>query len=713
MHFLRHGSNSVLKKKRSVVVSTKLIFFIRQHFFVFKKKVLIRNKKFELYKKKKGIEENVSCEKIEYYTQGCVRGVEVEYEYKKEHGKKIENKLELNKIELNKLELDKIELNKPKINKLKINKPKENKSEVNKLQKHKNGLVKKNEENINEAEMLCPQFIKHIKVCSKDLDFKQHIEQNEYNGHWKICKGHIIIYNLFFRDEKLDNVSVEILFQNNLFQYHQREHCHYLDVFYKQLKKNKINNKVINIYKSKINNIYNNLLFYYFREHIDTFAINKNIYSQFSRVLNFFFHKLLNIKFLFFQSTLFQQKNKVSFIKFYRRNPIEKCIYNYLHKLLNNGFINRLFTNEQFFYSENASSELLSGKRRFSIVDANRKECIRSRRKKSYLTEEKDSISIRIKNEKEKKEGTVRRTGANKNVFNNFHVLRLSHMFLSTENEVYMNVLKITVHQFINTLIKEKRKKKKIMIPHWILGIYKEMFDLGDIFIVDKENINKDFFFYYYHLLKGGIIFFIYNKEEIGGEKKKMRKQSKQLIQLLLCNGTKRIRKQIQYNTFRKRKMVYYLNLNKRELKTNSADHYIILFIYDLFFNKEFDVYKYLAFNIEKTSSAPRTQEYKCLNENIKRRIRNANNKVVLFTNDKKLQALCIKINLFYQNCGYQVKQGKKKSKETNIKLFIFSEHFLKKKKDVNGVIIDKNENRITGLSNNELIIFSKKFDFA
>lgn len=690
MHFLRHGPNSVLKKKRCVGVSTKLIYFIRQKFFVFKKKVLIINKKSELYKNKKGIKENASCENREYYTQVCARGAELEYEHRKEHGKEIENKLELNKGKLNKTKL-------------------------NKLQKHESGFVKKNEESLNEAEILCPKSIEHIQCCSKQLDFKQHIEHSEYNIQWRFCKGHIIIYNLLFKDEKLENVSVEILFQNNIFRYHQREHYQYLDVLYKQLKKSKINNKVINIYKSKINNIYNNLFFYYFREHIDTFVMNKNIYSQFSRVLHFFFHKILNIKFLFFQSALFHRKNKVPFIKFYRRNPLERCIYNYLHKLLNNGFINRLFTNVQFSYSENASSDLLCGKRRFNVADADQKKCLRSRGNKSDLTEEKDSIRIRVQNEKEKEKekGRVRRKDAYKKVFNNFNVLQLSHMFLSTENDVYMNVLKSTVHQFINTLIKENRKKKKIMTLRWIMGTYKEMFDLGDIFIVDKENINKDFFLYSYHLLNGGIIFFIYNKEEISAEKKKIKKQSKQLIQLLLCNGTKRILKQIRRNTFRKRKMVYFINLNKRELKTNSADHYIILFMYDLFFNKEFDVYKYLSPNREEPFATHRTQKYKRLNENIRRRLKNTNNKVVLFTNDKKLQSLCIKINIFYQNCGYQEKERGNKNKETNAKLFVFSEHLLKRKNNRNPVVIDENENRTKELSNDDLIICSKSFDFA
>ncbi|KOB87189.1 hypothetical protein PFDG_03085 [Plasmodium falciparum Dd2] len=171
---------------------------------------------------------------------------------------------------------------------------------------------------------------------------------------------------------------------------------------------------------------------------------------------------------------------------------------------------------------------------------------------------------------------------------------------------------------YILLLIKGRGKKKYFLL---FIKYYKEIFNTNDIFIIDRENVKKNFFFFFYHTLIGGPTFFFFNKEKEKGSitcniPKKQNKQKKKMIikkrlSYILYNKTnyprnisfffgKRKNNKIINLITRNRRKPYFINLNNNELKYNSTDNYIIFFLYDLIFNHNFDIYKYMYTNLER-----------------------------------------------------------------------------------------------------------------
>lgn len=107
---------------------------------------------------------------------------------------------------------------------------------------------------------------------------------------------------------------------------------------------------------------------------------------------------------------------------------------------------------------------------------------------------------------------------AYQNIFSNFNLLKLNHIFFKLNHknkEECKEILNINYDMFIHTFINKRKGKKKYFLL--FIKYYKEIFNTNDIFIIDRENVKKNFFFFFYHTLIGGPTFFFFNKEKEKG----------------------------------------------------------------------------------------------------------------------------------------------------------------------------------------------------
>ncbi|CRG96614.1 hypothetical protein PGAL8A_00419400 [Plasmodium gallinaceum] len=569
---------------------------------------------------------------------------------------------------------------------------------------------KNNENNLIEKKSFLNNSLNNNLICLKS-NYKSSLDlKNLY------LNEQIIIYNIVLKNNSIENIDVEILFKTNNFTYKGIENFSYLEIFYRRLKSKKIKNKLINIYRSKINNIYSNLLFYHFSQRVNNFLLHNNVYKQFSYVLQFFFHKILNINFLLYKKKI--TKSKYVKKKFYKVSKIEKFIQNYIFKLLNNVFINNFLfffkysSNNLTRYNDNVliknnniinntkcveengninkkegklfcinelnknKIELDRGKNNKNNIPYFRRVMYKCVKKKNYF-----NFKLDINNRhycKYKKRTNV-------HIFQDFNVLNLDSIFLKVKNGNNSDLLKTTFEEFLKTLSR-KNKNRKIYLES-LIKCYTHIFTFNDIFIVDKENVNKFFFFFYYHSLNNGYTFFFYNRKVDLAISKKNNIKRKRKVKI----------KSLKYNiipdflkrkTKKKKKNQYFLNLNNEELKHNSSDNYIILFLYDLIFNFNFQFSNYINYKYNVTNI---DRKYTVLNKKIKNKIKKG--RIILFTNDKKIQSMCFKMNIFYQNCFVEEKN------KNSVKICIFSEILNKNKK--------KNNNKADSY---KLYAFSKTF---
>lgn len=190
----------------------------------------------------------------------------------------------------------------------------------------------------------------------------------------------------------------------------------------------------------------------------------------------------------------------------------------------------------------------------------------------------------------------------------------------------------------------------------------------------------------------------------------------------------------------RNRRKPYFINLNNNELKYNSTDNYIIFFLYDLIFNHNFDIYKYMYTNLEREEEEEEKHTHnsfictfnKNKNKNKSIKLNNIlkdklkNGRIILFTNDKKLQSMCFKINIFYQNVFNMLKYNNHNNNNKNydtpyhirnnninlnkklIKLYVFNDKMLFGNTPIN----NNNKKNIKKVDKYQLFSFSKSLLF-
>ncbi|CRG99277.1 hypothetical protein PRELSG_0704100 [Plasmodium relictum] len=597
--------------------------------------------------------------------------------------------------------------------------------------KNKLFFKKNNENNLQEKNIIeTKSFLNDLLSYNNSTRLKSNDKSNNLKFQNFHLSEQLIIYNIILKNNLIENIEIEILFKKNNITVNEIENFYYLEIFYKRLKSNKIENKLINLYRSKINNIYSNLLFYHFNQKGNNFLLHNNIYKQFSHVLYFIIHEILNINILLFKKKI--TKSEYVKKKFYKVSETEKLIQNYIFKLLNNFFINNFLLlfrnpsnnltkhNEGTFLKRDSitknrkyfekNENRINEKQLFYINKLNKNkiklDLSKSNKNNTYDFRRTIEYSYKYANKKVKKKNCFKfkldfkkkhhclcKQRSNIQIFEDFNILKLNSIFLKAKNGNNSDLLKITFKEFL-IILSRKRKDRKNFLSS-IIKCYAHFFTFSDIFIVDKENVNKFFFFFYYHSLNSGYTIFFHNRTNINMSKKNsIEKKRKGKIKSFNYNTITNFLKRKKLK--KKKKNQYFINLNNNKLKNNSSDNYILLFLYDLIFNMNFHFnnylkYKYSIKNIDK--------KYAILNKKVKNKVKKG--RIILFTNDKKMQSMCFKINVFYQNCCVEENNKNKNS----AKLYVFSDNFLNRKKN------DKQKNK-KATDSYELYAFSKTFHF-
>ncbi|EUT86431.1 hypothetical protein PFAG_02301 [Plasmodium falciparum Santa Lucia] len=699
---------------------------------------------------------------------------------------------------------------------------------------------KENEKQSNDIlfdEMHKKKKEKKNRMLKDNHHYHYHHHNNNNFTNFNSRFNQIIIYNVILKNDIINDIYLEVLFfdldalsnviLNNSYGCMM---INYLQIFYKKLKRVHIKNKLINLYTSKINNIYSNLLFYHTYKNKKNFLLHTSMYKQFSRTLKNMLKNKLDINVFTYQFISKEKKKKKAYIQLIKDDKIindknihvnmniihmkEKYIHNYLFKIMNNMFINR------FIYLYNKKEK----KKNFGHIKENvnkmnvcrtplksniisyfnfknkflKKNFIINKRYKYAFTGLRSQFFNKLKSYKEKNNNINSINSINnvyniyniyninniynnhlsnnpvdkhiynskihayQNIFSNFNLLKLNHIFFKLNHknkEECKEILNINYDMFIHTFINKRKGKKKYFLL--FIKYYKEIFNTNDIFIIDRENVKKNFFFFFYHTLIGGPTFFFFNKEKEKGSitcniPKKQNKQKKKMIikkrlSYILYNKTnyprnisfffgKRKNNKIINLITRNRRKPYFINLNNNELKYNSTDNYIIFFLYDLIFNHNFDIYKYMYTNLEREEEEEEKHTHnsfictfnKNKNKNKSIKLNNIlkdklkNGRIILFTNDKKLQSMCFKINIFYQNVFNMLKYNNHNNNNKNydtpyhirnnninlnkklIKLYVFNDKMLFGNTPIN----NNNKRNIKKVDKYQLFSFSKSLLF-
>ncbi|KNG76337.1 leucine-rich repeat protein 9 [Plasmodium falciparum IGH-CR14] len=529
---------------------------------------------------------------------------------------------------------------------------------------------KENEKQSNDIlfdEMHKKKKEKKNRMLKDNHHYHYHHHNNNNFTNFNSRFNQIIIYNVILKNDIINDIYLEVLFfdldalsnviLNNSYGCMM---INYLQIFYKKLKRVHIKNKLINLYTSKINNIYSNLLFYHTYKNKKNFLLHTKKKKKKAYIQLIKDDKIINDKNIHVNMNIIHMK--------------EKYIHNYLFKIMNNMFINR------FIYLYNKKEK----KKNFGHIKENvnkmnvcrtplksniisyfnfknkflKKNFIINKRYKYAFTGLRSQFFNKLKSYKEKNNNINSINSINnvyniyniyninniynnhlsnnpvdkhiynskihayQNIFSNFNLLKLNHIFFKLNHknkEECKEILNINYDMFIHTFINKRKGKKKYFLL--FIKYYKEIFNTNDIFIIDRENVKKNFFFFFYHTLIGGPTFFFFNKEKEKGSitcniPKKQNKQKKKMIikkrlSYILYNKTnyprnisfffgKRKNNKIINLITRNRRKPYFINLNNNELKYNSTDNYIIFFLYDLIFNHNFDIYKYMYTNLER-----------------------------------------------------------------------------------------------------------------
>ncbi|SOV13918.1 probable protein, unknown function [Plasmodium gaboni] len=633
-----------------------------------------------------------------------------------------------------------------------------------------NNIVGHIEQNIEKEKGKVSNYILFEEKDKKKMMLKDNNHNNNNNNlrNYNFCFNHILIYNVILKNDIIDDIYLEVVFfdmdafeniiLNNCYGYMMRN---YIQIFYKKLKCVHIKNKLINLYTSKVNNIYNNLLFYHTYKKKKNFLLHTSMYRQFSRTLKNMLKDKLGINVFTYQyiqnEKNYKKKTYIELIKHdnmfnvnmlngntfndnilnnnilnnnnfsFNKNIMhmkQKYIHNYLFKIMNNMFINRFI----YLYNKNKYNNI-------NNININNINNIYN----SYNVHNKHLYNSKI--------------DTYKNIFLNYNLLKLKDIFFKFNHKnkaECKEILNMNYYLFIHTLINKRKEKKKYFL--FFIKYYKELFNVNDIFIIDKENVKKNFFFFFYHSLIGGPSFFFFNKEKdkknrlircnrTNKKKIKMKNKKKKKMLHILYNNPNYIpnisllfekgkNNKIINLKRRKRRKPYFINLNNNQLKYNSTDNYILFFLYDLIFNHNFNIYKYMNINNSQRNGKEHiSNSFICTfkkNRNKKKSIKLNNilkdkikdGRIILFTNDKKLQSMCFKINIFYQNVFHMLKyndnynnnkyDGVHNINKKLIKLYVFSDKILFN----NHHITNNNTKNIKKVDKYELYSFSKSFIF-
>ncbi|SPJ10141.1 probable protein, unknown function [Plasmodium sp. DRC-Itaito] len=779
-HLFRIGRKqniSCRKSKKKNIFST-FDYFVNTNFNIFKRKWL------------KFIMKNKSNKKVEDITR-CYSDIDGNIEQNAERRK--ENEKVLNYILFDEMH-------------------KKKKEKKNMVLKDHNNIINNNHNNYH-------NYHYHNNAYMNNM----HGDKNKINNNNltidNFFSNQIVIYNVTLKNDIINDIHLEVIFfdldiLSNVILNNSYD-CmitNYLQIFYKKLKCAHMKNKLINLYTSKVNNIYSNLLFYHTYKNKKNFLLHTSMYKQFSHTLKNMLKNKLDVN-VFTYQFIPNEKKKKTYTELIQDDNIindknlnvnmniihikQKYIHNYLFKMINNIFIYRfiyLYNKKEknknfghikenvnkmkvcrknvknniisYFYLKKIKKKILINKRfRYKFT---RLRSLFFNHLKSYKKKTNNIKHIYNTNNLVHKHIYNSKIQAYKNIFSNFNLVKLNYIFFKFNNKSKAqckDILNINYEIFIHTLINKRKEKKKYFLL--FIKYYKELFNVNDIFIIDKENVKKNFFFFFYHSLIGGPSFFFSNKEKQNEsiicnnipkkkytKKKKMKMKMKMKMKILytLYNKTnytpnisflfgKRKNNKIINLKIRIRRKPYFINLNNNQLKYNSTDNYIIFFLYDLIFNHNFDIYKYMYTYVEREEEKHTHNSFICTfkKNRIKKESKKLNNilkdkikdgRIILFTNDKKLQSMCFKINIFYQNVFNMLKCNNHNNNKNYdgphhiknnininkklIKLYVFSDKILFGNTPItnNNNNNNNNKNNVKKVDHYELYSFSKSFMF-